>query len=82
MACFLGICHGNCDQRYVGEVLKFRKLDFRGLIGQFDVKMANFRGLIAKIGHLRPILASRNHLWLIFMDYAIGIVPKGMLEGF
>ena len=35
----------------------FRKLDFRGLIGQFDVKMANFRGLIAKIGHLRPFEA-------------------------
>ena len=51
MARFLGICHGNCDLRYVGEVLEFRKLDFRGLIGQFDVKMANFRGLIAKIGN-------------------------------
>ena len=60
----------------------FRKIDFRGLIGQFDVKMANFRGLIAKIGHLRPILISRTHQRPIFMDYDIGIVPYGMLEGF
>ena len=54
----------------------FRKLDFRGLIGQFDVKMANFRGLIAKIGHLRPILTSRTHQLPIFMDYAMGIVLR------
>ena len=57
MARFLGICHENCDLRYVGEVLEFRKLDFRGLIVQFDVKMDNFRGLIAKIGHLRSFEA-------------------------
>ena len=53
----------------------FRKLDFRGLIGQFDVKMANYRGLIAKIGRLRPILTSRTHERPIFMDYAMEIVP-------
>ena len=35
-----------------------RKLDFRDLKGQFDVKKANFRGLIAEIGYLRPILAT------------------------
>ena len=74
MAYFLGICHRNCDRRYVGEVLEFRKLDFRGLIGQFDVKMANFRGLIAEIDHLRPILTSRIHQWPIFMEYAMRIV--------
>ena len=34
-----------------------------------------FRGLIAKIGYLRTFLASRTHLWPIFMNYAMGIVP-------
>ena len=47
---------------YVGGILEFRKSDFRGLKGQFDVKKANFRGLVAKIGYLRPILASRTYL--------------------
>ena len=79
---FHGICHGNCDLMYVGGVVELRKLGFRGLIGQLDVKMANFRGLIAKIGHLRPILTSRPLQRPIFMDYGIGIVPYGMLEGF
>ena len=59
MAYFLGIFHGNCDLNIFGGVVEFRKLDFRGLKGQFDVKKANFRGLIAKIGHYRPILAIR-----------------------
>ena len=71
---FHGICHGEFDPRYVGGFLEFRKLDFRGLKGQFDVKKANFRGLIAKIGNYRPNLASRTHIWPISMDYAIGIV--------
>ena len=75
MAHFNGLCHGNCALRHVEESLEIRKLDFRGLKGQFDVKKDNFRGLIAKIGHLRPILASRTHLWPIFMDYPMGIVP-------
>ena len=75
MAYFLGIFHGNCDLRNVGGVLEFRKLDFMGLKGQFDVIKANFRGLIAKICHYRPILASRTYPWPIFMDCAIGIVP-------
>ena len=82
MARFPGIRHGNCDPRYVGEVPEFRKLDFRGVIGQFDDKMANFRGLIAKIDRLRPILTSRLHQRPIFRDYGMGIVPYGMLEGF
>ena len=71
---FHGICHGKFDLRHVGGFLEFKKLDFRGLKAQFDTKQANFRGLIAKIGHYRPILASRSHLWPIFMDYVIGIV--------
>ena len=50
-------------------------LDFRGLKGQFDVKKANFRGLIAKIGRHRRILGSRTNLCPIFMDCAMGIVP-------
>ena len=65
MAHFHGVCHMNCaltkSLRYVGGALVLIKLDFRGLKGQFDVKKANFRGLIAKIGHLIPILASRTH---------------------
>ena len=71
MAHFHGIGHVNCALSYVEGVLELKKLDFRGLKGQFDVKMANFRGLIAKIGHYWAILASRNHLWPIFMEYAI-----------
>ena len=69
-----GLGHGNCVLRYAGGVIELRKLDFRGLKGQFDVKKANFGGLIAKIGHLRPILATRTQLWPIFMDYAMSIV--------
>ena len=75
MVRFHGICHKNCALKYVGEILETRKLHFRGRIGQFDVKKANFRGLIAKIGHYWPILATRTHLWHIFMEYAMGIVP-------
>ena len=72
---FHEICHGKFDLKYVGGFLEFRKLDFRGFKGQFDVKKANFRGLIAEICHLNPTLASRTHLWYIFMEYAVGIVP-------
>ena len=82
MASFHGLCHGNCALMYVGGVLELKKLIFRGLKGQFDVKKANFRGLIAKIGHYRPILATRSHLWPIFIEYVMGIRPQGRLEGF
>ena len=75
MAHFHGASHGNCALRYVAGVLVLRKFDFRGLKGQYDVKKANVRGLTAKIGYLRPILASRPHLWTIFLEYAIKIVP-------
>ena len=68
MAHFNGLCHGNCALRHVGESLEIRKLDFRGLKGQFDVKKVNFKGLIAKIGYYRPILAATTHLWPIFME--------------
>ena len=75
MAHFYEVCHGNCALRYVGGVLEFRKLYFRGPKGQFDVKKANFRGRIAKIGRYRPILVTRTHLLPIFMEYAMGIGP-------
>ena len=68
------IYHKNCDLRYIGGVLELRKIDFRGLKGQFDVKNDNFIGLIAKNGYLWPILAYRTYLWLIFMDCAMGII--------
>ena len=50
----------------------------------FDVKIANFRGLIAKIGYLRPILASRPPLVAHFRgifhwNYALRYVG-GVLE--
>ena len=32
-----------------------RNLDFRGFNGQGDVKKAKIRGLIAKIGNMKPI---------------------------
>ena len=38
MAHFNGIYHGNCDLMNVGAVLEFRKLDFKGLKGQLDLK--------------------------------------------
>ena len=82
MAHFHGVIDGNCTLRYAGRVLVIRKLEFRGLKRQYDVKKVNFRGLIAKIGHYRPILATRTHLWPIFMEYAMEIVPQGILEGF
>ena len=60
MAHFEEVCHRNCALMYVGGVLELIKIYFRGLKGQFVVKKANFRALIAKIGCYRPILASRT----------------------
>ena len=51
--------------------MKLRKIDFRGLKGQFDVINDNFIGLIAKYVYLWPILAYRTNLWPIFLDYNI-----------
>ena len=59
MAHFHGLCRENCILSYIGGSLVLRKLDFRSLKSQFDVKEANFKGLTAKIGYLRPILTSR-----------------------
>ena len=74
MTHFHELCHGNCAPRYVRGVLELGKLDFRALKGQNDVKMANFRGLIAKIGRYRHIFATRVYLWPIFMEYVMEIV--------
>ena len=60
---------------YEKGFLEFRNLDFMDLKGQYDLKKANFRGLIAKIGYLSPILGSRTHLLHISLDYTIEIVP-------
>ena len=78
MTLFHESCHGNCALRYFGGIVKLSKLGFRCPNGQFEVK----KELIAKIGYMRPILGSRAYLWPIFLEYAIGIVPQGMLEGF
>ena len=40
------------------EGSRVQKVGFSGLKGQFNV----IKGLIVKIGHLRPILAARTHL--------------------
>ena len=82
MTLFHESCHGNCALQYFGGIVKLNKLGFRCANGQFEVKSPILGELIAKIGYLRPILASRAYLWPIFLEYAIGIVPQGMLEGF
>ena len=76
MANFDELCHGNLCLRYVKGVLELRKLDFRGLNGQFDVKKAYFRGQIAKIGVYRPILATKIDPWLISRNMSWEFSPK------
>ena len=66
MAHFYRLYHGNCALRFGGGIPELKKLDFRGLEGQFDAKKDNFRGQIAKNQQLRPILASRTHLCRIY----------------
>ena len=63
----------NCGLKYIEQILDFRtkKLRFGGLKAQFDVKNAHFRGLLAKIGSLRPILALRFTHDLFFMFCAM-----------
>ena len=45
-------------------------------------KMVILRPFLARIAYLTPVLASKTNLWPIFIDYAIEIVPLGMLEAF
>ena len=83
MAHFQGLCHGSCALGYIGGIFKLRKLEFRGLKCQFDVKNANLRVLIPKIGYFRPILTSRTHPWPIIMGFAMGFAlwyTGGILE--
>ena len=40
MVRFHEVCDGNCALKYIGIVLEVRKIDFRGLKNQFDVKKA------------------------------------------
>ena len=61
MAHSLLFCHGIFALRYTGGILDLKKIDFRDLKCQSDVKKVNFRGLIAKIGYLRPILTFKTH---------------------
>ena len=61
MAHFHVVCHRNYALKYVGGVLEVRKLDFRGLKCQFDVKRPNLGAQKAKISDLGPILDSRTH---------------------
>ena len=52
MAHFHVVCHRNYALKYVGGVLEFRKLGFRDLKCQFDVKRPNLGAQKAKIGDL------------------------------
>ena len=45
------------------------------MLRKLDVKKAKTRGLIAKIVYMK------RALWAIFMDFAMGIVTQGILEG-
>ena len=71
MGHFHRLYHENYVLSYVERILQHRKLDFRGLKGQFDAKKANFSGLIPKISYLRPILTFRTYPWLIIMGFAM-----------
>ena len=71
---FHELCHVKLF-RNIGEILELKKLDFRGFKVQFDAKKANFMGLIAKNGQLRPNLACRTYMRYMLMTYAIEIVP-------
>ena len=80
MANFQEICHRNCALGYVGRIFKLRKIEFRGLEGQFDFKNANFMGLIPKIGYFRPILTSRFCLGIFALLYIGGILELKKLD--
>ena len=81
MTHFHDLSHGNCVLKYIGGIFELRKLYFGDLQEIFDVKKANFRGLLAKIGCLMPIWAFGIHKRPIFIIYFMGIVSS-ILEGF
>ena len=60
---FHDLCHLNCSLRYIEEILELRKLHFVGLKLHVDIDKAHFKGLLAKIGYMSPILASTTHLY-------------------
>ena len=66
------------DKSILERILKYFYIPFA--INFLDIAQVltyekhSFRGVIAKIGYLRPILAARTNLWPIFMDYVIRIV--------
>ena len=57
-------------------------INFPNIVQVLTYQKHSFRGVIAKIGYMRPISAARNHLRPIFMEYVMRIVPYGMLKGF
>ena len=76
MTYFHELCHGNCALRYVGGILRVKKLDFRGLKCQFEVKRASFKGLIARIDYLSAILATRTPCGLLSWNMPWEMYPK------
>ena len=74
MAHLYGICHRNCALKYDGGILELRKLDFMGLKVQFDVKKANYKGLIPIYSYsYKPILTSRTQQGLFLIEFVKGI---------
>ena len=76
MTYFHGICHRNCALMNVGAVLEFRKLDFKGIKGQLDLKRTSFRRLIPKIGHYWPILLLEPTYDAFLWDMPLELCPK------
>ena len=74
MAHFHEICHRKFDISYVGGFLELRKFNFR-VSKVNSMAKRQFRGPIAEIGDLKPILASRPHVRYIFINSAVRILP-------
>ena len=60
--------------------IEIKKFDFRGLKGQFDVKRANVRRPIAKIGHYGPFLLPEPIYDPFSMIMPYKLCPKVRLE--
>ena len=75
MTHFHELSHRKCALRHIGEILELRKLDFRGLKDQFDVKKAHFWRLISKIGLFEAYFVFKTNPGSIFTKYFIGTVP-------
>ena len=68
MANFHDLCHRTCALKCIEVIFELRKVDFGGLNGQFNVKKANFRGLLAKIDLFGAYLGFENPLATHFLD--------------